>query len=56
MQITGMYSMGMLTSAFFGAAIFIFIFAGNLIPITLFRKYGFLAPVVWRLRTMSYGT
>jgi len=53
MQITGMYSMGMLTSAFFGAALFIFVFAGNLIPITLFRKYGFLAPVVWRLT--DYG-
>jgi hypothetical protein len=49
MQITGMYQMGILPGMVFGAGLFIFIFAGNLIPITLFRKYGFLAPVVWRL-------
>jgi len=53
MQIMEMYSMGMLKSALFGATLFVFIFAGNLIPITLFRKYGFLAPVVWRLT--DYG-
>jgi len=53
MQITGMHRMGMLTGMVFGAGLFIFIFAGNLIPITLFRKYGFLAPVVWRLTDYS---
>lgn len=53
MQITGMQQMGMLTSAFFAGGLFIFIFAGNLIPITLFRKYGFLAPVIWRLADYS---
>ncbi|AKB84521.1 hypothetical protein [Methanococcoides methylutens] len=53
MQITGMQQMGMLTSAFFAVGLFIFIFAGNLIPITLFRKYGFLAPVIWRLADYS---
>ncbi|WP_440954493.1 hypothetical protein ACSAZK_12800 [Methanosarcina sp. Mfa9] len=53
MQITGMYQMGMLTDMVFGAGLFIFIFAGNLIPITLFRKYGFLSPVVWRLTDYS---
>jgi hypothetical protein len=45
--------MGMLTGMVFGAGLFIFIFAGNLIPITLFRKYGFLAPVIWRLTDYS---
>jgi hypothetical protein len=53
MQITGMYQMGMLPGIVFGAGLFIFIFAGNLIPITLFRKYGFLAPVIWRLTDYS---
>ena len=53
MQITGMYRMGILTGTVFGAGLFIFIFAGNLIPITLFRKYGFLTPVVWRLTDYS---
>jgi hypothetical protein len=53
MQIMGMSQMGILTSAFFAGGLFIFIFAGNLIPITLFRKYGFLAPVVWRLADYS---
>jgi hypothetical protein len=53
MQITGMYQMGMLPGMVFGAGLFIFIFAGNLIPITLFRKYGFLAPVIWRLTDYS---
>jgi hypothetical protein len=53
MQITGMYQMGMLSGMVFGAGLFIFIFAGNLIPITLFRKYGFLAPVIWRLADYS---
>ncbi|MEL4305713.1 hypothetical protein [Methanococcoides sp. LMO-2] len=53
MQITGMQQMGMLTSAFFAVSLFIFIFAGNLVPIILFRKYGFLAPVIWRLADYS---
>jgi hypothetical protein len=53
MQITGMYQMGMLPGMLSGAGLFIFIFAGNLIPITLFRKYGFLAPVIWRLTDYS---
>lgn len=53
MQIMAMYQTGMLTSLFFAAGLFIFIFAGNLIPITLFRKYGFLAPVIWRLADYS---
>ncbi|WP_440952648.1 hypothetical protein [Methanococcoides sp. FTZ1] len=53
MQITGMQQMGMLTSAFFAAGLFTFIFAGNLIPTTLFKKYGFLAPVIWRLADYS---
>jgi hypothetical protein len=58
MQITGMYQMGMLPGMVFGAGLFIFIFAGNLIPITLFKKYGFLAPVIWRLADYSlwYGS
>ncbi len=53
MQIAGMYQMGLLPGVVVGAGLFIFIFAGNLIPITLFRKYGFLAPVIWRLT--DYG-
>jgi hypothetical protein len=53
MQITGMYQMGLLSGTLFAAGLFLFIFAGNLIPITLFRKYGFLAPVIWRLA--DYG-
>jgi hypothetical protein len=53
MQITGMYQMGMLPGMVFGAGLFLFIFAGNLIPIALFRKYGFLAPVIWRLTDYS---
>jgi hypothetical protein len=53
MQITGMYQMGILPGMVFAAGLFIFIFAGNLIPITLFRKYGFLAPVIWRLTDYS---
>lgn len=53
MQISGMYRMGMLPGMVFAAGLFIFIFAGNLIPITLFRKYGFLATVIWRLT--DYG-
>ncbi|WP_445476290.1 hypothetical protein ACT9XH_06200 [Methanococcoides methylutens] len=53
MQIIAMYQMGMLTSVAFAVGLFIFIFAGNLIPITLFRKYGFLAPVIWRLADYS---
>ncbi|MBT8507342.1 hypothetical protein AZH53_02710 [Methanomicrobiaceae archaeon CYW5] len=55
MQITGMYRMGLLPGMAIGVGLFIFIFAGNLIPIALFRKYGFLAPVIWRLRTMTCG-
>jgi hypothetical protein len=53
MQIIGMQQMGMLTSMAFAGGMFTFIFAGNLIPITLFRKYGFMAPVVWRLADYS---
>jgi hypothetical protein len=53
MQITGMLQMGMLPGMVFAAGLFIFIFAGNLIPLTLFRKYGFLAPVIWRLTDYS---
>ena len=53
MQITGMYQMGLLPGMAVGAGLFIFIFAGNLIPITLFSNYGFLAPVIWRLT--DYG-
>ncbi len=53
MQITGMHQMGLLPGTVIAAALFLFIFAGNLIPVTLFRKYGFLAPVVWRLT--DYG-
>jgi hypothetical protein len=53
MQMSGMYQMGMLSGMAVGAGLFLFIFAGNLIPIALFRKYGFLAPVIWRLT--DYG-
>lgn len=53
MQITGMHQMGLLPGTAVAAGLFLFIFIGNLIPITLFRKYGFLAPVIWRLT--DYG-
>ncbi len=53
MQISAMYQMGLLPGMVFGAGLFVFIFAGNLIPIALFRKYGFLAPVIWRLTDYS---
>ena len=53
MQIMGMYQMGILKNMIFAGGMFIFIFAGNMVPITLFRKYGFLSPVVWRLADYS---
>jgi hypothetical protein len=53
MQINVMYQMGLLPGTALAAGLFTFIFAGNLIPVALFRKYGFLAPVIWRLT--DYG-
>jgi len=49
MQISGMLNMGMITSLLFSIMLFIFIFMANIIPLALFRKYGFLAPVIFRL-------
>lgn len=48
-QTIGMYQMGIVTNLLLAAILFVFIFAGNLIPAYFSRKYGFLAPVVWRL-------
>jgi hypothetical protein len=49
MQTIGMYQMGILANILLAAILFIFVFAGNLIPTYFFRKYGFLAAIVWRL-------
>jgi len=49
MQTAGMYQMGIITNILLTAILFIFVFAGNLIPTYFFRKYGFLAAIVWRL-------
>jgi hypothetical protein len=49
MQTIGMYQMGIITDILLTAILFVFVFAGNLIPTYFFRKYGFLAAIVWRL-------
>ncbi len=49
MQLLGMTQMGLLTNTFLGIGMFSFIFAANLIPAFIFRNYGFLAVIVWRL-------
>jgi hypothetical protein len=49
MQTIGVYQMGIIASTLLAAVLFIFVFAGNLIPTYFFRKYGFLAAIVWRL-------
>jgi hypothetical protein len=49
MQAIGMYQMGIITDILLTAILFVFVFAGNLIPTYFFRKYGFLAAIVWRL-------
>ena len=49
MQLVGMLSMGMLTSFVFAIFLLVFVFIANIIPLALFRRYGFLAPVVFRL-------
>ena len=49
MQIIGMLNMEMITSLLFSIMLFIFIFVANMVPLALFRKYGFLAPVVFRI-------
>jgi len=49
MQTIGVYQMGIIASTLLAAILFIFVFAGNLIPTYFFRKYGFLAAIVWRL-------
>jgi hypothetical protein len=48
-QTVGMYQMGILSSPPLAALLFSFIFAANLVPLYFFRRYGFLAPVTWRL-------
>ncbi|MBN1221495.1 MAG: hypothetical protein JXM69_21420 [Anaerolineae bacterium] len=48
-QTMGMYQMGILSNALLATILFGYIFAANLTPLYFFRKYGFLAPVVWRL-------
>lgn len=49
MQTIGMYQMGIIANTLLTAILFIFVFAGNLIPTYFFRRYGFLAAIVWRL-------
>ena len=49
MQIVGMMSMGMISGLLFTVLLFTFIFTANIIPLALFRKYGFLAPIAFRL-------
>lgn len=48
-QTIGMQQMGIITRSLFAGILFIFIFAANLLPLYLFRIYGFLSAVVWRL-------
>lgn len=49
MQLLGMLNMGMVSSLPFAIMLFVFIFTANIIPLALFRRYGFLAPVVFRM-------
>jgi hypothetical protein len=48
-QTAGMVQMGLISSPVLAAILFGFIFAANLVPLYFFRRYGFLAPVAWRL-------
>jgi len=48
-QTVGLYQMGIITNPVLAAILFSFIFAANLAPLVFFRRYGFLAPVTWRL-------
>jgi hypothetical protein len=48
-QTAGLYQMGLISSPVLAAILFSFIFAANLVPLYFFRRYGFLAPVTWRL-------
>jgi len=48
-QTVGLYQMGIIVSPVLAAVLFSFIFAANLVPLYFFRRYGFLAPVTWRL-------
>ena len=48
-QTVGLYKMGIISSPVLAAILFSFIFAANLVPLYLFRQYGFLAPITWRL-------
>jgi hypothetical protein len=48
-QTVGMYQMGILSNPILAVVLFGFIFAANLVPLYFFRRYGFLAPVTWRL-------
>ncbi|WP_418790494.1 hypothetical protein [Phosphitispora sp. TUW77] len=43
------YKMGIVTDITFSAIILVFGFAGNMIPVSFFRKYGFLTVIIWRL-------
>jgi len=48
-QMVGMYQMGIISSPVLAVVLFSFIFAANLVPLYFFRRYGFLAPITWRL-------
>lgn len=48
-QTAGMIQMGIISSPVLAVILFSFIFAANLVPLYFFRRYGFLAPVTWRL-------
>ena len=49
MQILGMREMGMITSTAFATGLFILIFAANIVPLALLRRYGLLAAIAFRL-------
>lgn len=49
LQVSAIYQMGIITNILFFCGLFIFIFAGNLIPVYFIMEYGFLAAIMWRL-------
>lgn len=49
LQVAAMYQIGLVSSSFLLSLLFTLVFAANIVPAWLFRKSGFLAPLMFRL-------
>jgi len=52
-QIGGLKAMGILPNLFWAVIMFAFIYLANLVPLFLFRRYGFMGNLVFRLTFYS---